>query len=265
MPKVSVIIPCYNQGAFLDEAVNSVLAQTYQDFEIIVVNDGSTDEFTNRLLSDYDRPKCRLLHTPNKGLASARNSGIAEARGEYILPLDADDRIGREYLAKGVEALESDPQIGIVYCFGELFGARRGRIAAPAFSLRKMLWSNLIFCSAFFRKEDWSGTGGYNPNMKHGCEDWDFWLSLLELERKVYRIPQVLFYYRIKDASMNIAMDKEKRIEMHMQIIRNHKDLYVDNMEPLVELYHRITGSWWYRVLKRAMGHLVFPMSWRKP
>lgn len=257
MPKVSVVIPCYNQGVYLDEAVDSVLAQTYQDFEIIVVNDGSTDEFTNDLLSSYAKPKTRVIRTANQGLPSARNNGIREGQGEYILPLDADDRIGPEYLAKAVEVLDRDPGIGIVYCFGELFGARRGKIAAPDFSLRKMLLSNLIFCSAFFRKDDWRDAGGYNPNMRHGCEDWDFWLSLLERGKRAYRIPSVLFYYRMKDASMNSAMDREKRIEMHLQLIRNHKDLYLDNMKPLVELYYRITGSRWYGLLKRVRSLLA--------
>ena len=94
MPKVSVIIPCYNQGACLEEAVDSVLAQTFQDFEILVVNDGSTDEATIRMLGKYERPKTRVIHTDNQGLAMARNNGIREARGAYILPLDADDKIG---------------------------------------------------------------------------------------------------------------------------------------------------------------------------
>ena len=98
MAKVSVIIPCYNQGAYLNEAVESILAQSYRDFEIIVVNDGSTDEETNRLLSGYDRQQTRVLHTENQGLSSARNNGIREAQGEYILPLDADDRIDPTYL-----------------------------------------------------------------------------------------------------------------------------------------------------------------------
>lgn len=86
MPKVSVIIPCYNQGAYVDGAVESVLAQTFRDFEIIVVNDGSTDGATNRLLADYHRPQTRVLRTENRGVAMARNHGIGVATGEYILP-----------------------------------------------------------------------------------------------------------------------------------------------------------------------------------
>jgi glycosyltransferase involved in cell wall biosynthesis len=251
MPKASIIIPCYNQGTYIDEAVDSVLNQSYEDFEIIIVNDGSTDEYTNRLLAEYRKPGTRILHTRNQGLAMARNTAISEALGNYILPLDADDRIAPGYLEKAISILEKDPDTGIVYCLGELFGARQRSIRAPEFTLRKMLLSNLIFSSAFFRKQDWEKVDGYNPNMRYGCEDWDFWLSLIELGRKVHRIPEVLFYYRVKDISMNTSMDREKRLEMHMQIMRNHKGLYIDHMRPLLQLYYGITGSWIYRLAKR--------------
>ena len=101
MPSVSVVIPCFNQGHFVDEAVDSVLAQSFDDFEIIIVNDGSTDGHTDRLPEDYPRERARVL-TTNQGLAAARNNGIAAAQGTYILPLDADDRILPGYLEKSV-------------------------------------------------------------------------------------------------------------------------------------------------------------------
>ena len=257
MPKVSVVIPCYNQGQYLDEAVDSVLNQTYRDFEIIIVNDGSTDAFTNQLLSAYHKEKTRVLSTLNGGLASARNAGIRESMGEFILPLDADDRIAPAYLEKAVKVLEENSDIGIVYCRGELFGAKRGVIPAPDFSIRKMLLTNLVFASALFRKEDWLRSGGYNANMVHGCEDWDFWLTLIELGRSVYRIPEVLFYYRIKDTSMNTSMDREKRLDMHMQLVQNHRELYAANIMPLLRMYYGITGSWPYKLAKR-MNLLTF-------
>src|SRR5437879_507126 len=96
-PVVSVIIPCFNQGATLDEAVASVLNQTFTDFEIVIVNDGSTDPFTSELLANYHRPRTRVITTANGGLAAARNTAIRNSRGKYILPLDADDRIAPEY------------------------------------------------------------------------------------------------------------------------------------------------------------------------
>jgi len=126
MPLVSIIIPCYNQGRYLAESIGSVLASDFTELEIIVVDDGSTEPETRRILDMLEYPKTRLIRRANGGLAAARNSGIAEAQGRYILPLDADDRIGPEYLGQAVAALEADPQLGVVYCRAERFGARVG-------------------------------------------------------------------------------------------------------------------------------------------
>ena len=122
MPKVSVVIPCFNHGRYLEEAVSSVLEQTFGDYEIIVVNDGSTDPFTVDLLKNYHPQKTRTLHTENQGLPTARNTGIAAATGDYILPLDADDKIGSEYLEQAVRVMDEQPNIGIVYCEAAYFG-----------------------------------------------------------------------------------------------------------------------------------------------
>jgi glycosyltransferase involved in cell wall biosynthesis len=116
-PKVSVIIPCYNLGEYLDEAVGSVLSQTYQGFEILVVDDGSTEPATRALLADYRRPDTRVIHAAYGGLAAARNLGIASAAGEYLCALDADDRLDPTYFEKAVPVLDADPSIGFVSCF----------------------------------------------------------------------------------------------------------------------------------------------------
>ena len=226
MPKISVIIPCYNQGAYLDEAVDSVLAQTFQDFEILVVDDGSTDAATVKMVRDYSRPKTRVIHTDNQGLSMARNNGIREARGDYILPLDADDKIGPGYLEEAVRILDQHQEIGIAYCEAAYFGARTGHWHLPDFSTDQLLFQNLIFCSAVFRREHWEKVGGYNVNMIYGWEDWDFWLSLVHLGVKVYRIPRVLFFYRLRETSMIQTMDEGKQFFMRLHAILNHRDLY---------------------------------------
>ncbi len=124
MPKVSIIIPCYNYGQYLDEAVQSVLAQTYQDFEIIIVNDGSTDELTNKLLATYNKPKTTVLSQTNKGLGAARNSGIKVSSGEYIVCLDADDSLHSDFLNKTIPILDADykHEYGFVMTWVQLFG-----------------------------------------------------------------------------------------------------------------------------------------------
>jgi glycosyltransferase involved in cell wall biosynthesis len=243
MPRVSVILPCYNQGQFLDEAVDSVLAQTFRDTEIVIVNDGSTDKYTVRKLHSYRGTQAKVIHTENRGLAAARNTGIAAAVGEYILPLDADDKIGARYVEKAVDILDNDLGCGIVYCEAELFGKKRGKWAKPPYSLEKMLLDNLIFATAFFRKTDWELTGGFKTNMSAGWEDWDFWLGLVELGRKVYKIPEILFYYRIHEHSMRTQLKKAEYIELHAQLFRNHQQLYADNIASLFKEFYNLRLS----------------------
>jgi glycosyltransferase involved in cell wall biosynthesis len=237
MAKISVIIPCYNHGEYIEEAVESVLGQTYQDIEIIIINDGSTDELTNRLLSGYTKPKTRVLATPHQGLADARNEGIKESRGEYILPLDADDTIGSRYAEEAVKILDNDANVGIVYCEAEMFGEKTGRWNLREYSLQHELVENRIFCSAFFRKHDWVTAGGYNPNMFYGYEDWDLWLSLIELGRGVYKLPEVHFFYRVRKDSMVQKIDEEKRKFLLRQIYLNHLPLYSREFPDPINLY----------------------------
>ncbi|MHB8120990.1 MAG: glycosyltransferase family 2 protein [Desulfuromonadaceae bacterium] len=251
MPRVSVIIPCYNHGEYLDEAVDSILAQTFRDFEIIIVNDGSTDAQTIATLENYQRPHTRVLHTSNQGLAMARNNGIREACGEFILPLDADDRVAPDYLEKGVAIMDASPGTGIVYCLADCFGAQQGRWDIPEYSPRGMLLTNLIFCCSLFRKSSWEQTAGYNPNMNRGWEDWDFWLSLIERGCTVQRIPEVLFFYRVAPESMVRSMDRKVRVEMHLQLMRNHPGLFRFQSRTLMELYYLLRDSRLYRMAKK--------------
>ncbi|EHQ07527.1 glycosyl transferase family 2 [Leptonema illini DSM 21528] len=206
MPEVSVVIPCYNQGSYIHDALESVWSQTYPDYEIIVINDGSTEPETNAILKELSGPKLRVIHTENQGLAEARNTGIREATGRYILPLDADDRIGRRYMELAVELLDSDPDLGIVYCLAEKFGEDEGPWILKEFSIKQMMDHNVIFCTSFFRRVDWESVGGFKRDMKYGLEDYDFWLSILGLGRKVKRIDEVLFFYRIRTGSMVRSM-----------------------------------------------------------
>ncbi|MCW5201105.1 glycosyltransferase, partial [Desulfobulbus sp. F4] len=235
MPKISVVIPCFNQGHFLEEAVDSVLSQTCRDFEIIIVNDGSTDKETNRLLANYCREKTRVVATSNQGLAAARNNGIREADGKYILPLDADDRIGPAYLEKAAAILDSNSEIGIVYCKGEYFGERSGEWSLPEYSLQQMLLNNVIFCTALFRRIDWEETGGFDTAMQYGWEDYDFWLSLIERGRKVHKIPDFLFYYRIRSESMLRSRSKEQKVLTLTNIFHKHELLYKKNIDVLFD------------------------------
>lgn len=226
MPKISVVIPCYNQGAFLTESINSVLAQTYSDFEIVVVDDGSTDSETLSVIDRIDNPLIKVLRTANGGLATARNRGINASNGDIILPLDADDLVSPTYLEKGVAVFVGDSSVGVVYSMADKFGAVSGLWHLPEYSSSLILKENMVFCSAMFYRDSWEGVGGYNTNMKHGWEDWDFWLSISELGLRFVRIPEVLFHYRVKESSMTASMGYAQKFRMMSRLVLNHPRLY---------------------------------------
>jgi glycosyltransferase involved in cell wall biosynthesis len=227
MPKVSVIVPCYNMGKYIDETIESVLKSTFQDFEIVVVNDGSTDEFTNKHLADYHRPKTKVIHTKNQGLVGARNTAIENSTGEYILPLDSDDMISENYIKEAVEYLDNNPNAGIVYCMAERFGDVTGIWELPEYSVEGMVRQCLIFCSGFFRRKDCEKVGGYSLNMNYNYEDWDFWLKIIELGRDVYKIPEIHFFNRVRQGSITNTRDWNGKMKnMNRQIYLNHLELF---------------------------------------
>lgn len=224
-PKVSIIVPCYNQAEYLDECLQSVYDQTYKDWECIIVNDGSPDDTESaarRWISKDSR--FHYLLKLNGGLSSARNTGIEMARGEWILPLDADDKIGTRYLELAEKVFDKDYKV--IYCQSEKFGVLNEFWELPAFTLQMLAKTNIIFCTAFFRKRSWEELGGYDNNMLFGLEDWEFWIHLLKNGGKVHRIDEVCFYYRIKENSMITALTLSRKRSMLFHIEKKHIDFF---------------------------------------
>jgi glycosyltransferase involved in cell wall biosynthesis len=228
-PLVSVVIPCYNLGQYLREALDSVRAQTLRGIEIVIVDDGSTEAATLAILAELNLEGVTVLRTVNQGLSAARNAGIAAATGRYILPLDADDRIAPRFLEQAAAVLEADPDMGIVYGRVELFGEACGIWEQPGFSLPEMLLGNLIVATALFRRVDWERLGGYRVKMVYGWEDWDYWLAIIASGRKVLRLPEVVFYYRIRNGSMTTRMTYAQKMKMFAYLLLRHWPLYLSN------------------------------------
>lgn len=228
MKKVSVIMPCYNDGAYIEDAVASVKAQTYPEIELIIIDDGSDEPRTRAILEKLESSGTTLLHTDRQRPAGARNAGIAAAAGEYILPLDADDLIEPSYIEKAVRVLDENGDIGVVYCHADLFGEQSGPWKLPEYSLEEMLLDNVVFVTAMFRREDWRRVGGYRTTMEHGMEDYDFWLSILELDRQICQLPEVLFHYRIKPVSRTTKFQKDLAVvqQTYRTIYKQHPVLY---------------------------------------
>jgi glycosyltransferase involved in cell wall biosynthesis len=225
-PRISIIVPCYNQGRFMRETLDCLKQQTIEQWECVIVNDGSTDD-TLTIAQEYVAadPRYILVDKPNGGLADARNAGIKASHGKYILPLDSDDLIGETYTKEATEFLDQHPDVTLVYSRVKYFGDRNDEWILPKYSYEGLLLENSIFCSCVYRRSDYDKTCGYNTNMKGGLEDWDFLLSLLNRNSKVYQIPKVLFYYRKHGKTMISEARKQKK-ELHNKIISNHREIF---------------------------------------
>lgn len=228
-PLISIIVPCYDQAEFLPEALQSVMEQTNENWECIIVNDGSpdnTEEVAMEWLSKDNRFK--YIYKENGGLSSARNAGIKTALGKYILPLDADDMISTNYLADCLLKFENNTHIKVVYGSAVKFGVVNHPWNLSAFKYDALLHNNMIYCSAIFKKEDWEFVGGYDEEMKVGFEDWEFYIRLLNRNSIVVKCEIAVFFYRIKDHSMitklraNAALTKEVR----KYIYDKHREKY---------------------------------------
>ncbi|PSB64029.1 glycosyl transferase [Chroococcidiopsis cubana SAG 39.79] len=203
MPKVSVIIPAYNAMKYLPATLGSLLSQTFDDFEAIVVNDGSFDE-TEKWVSQIEDPRVKLICQQNKGLAGARNTGISQATGEYIAFLDADDLWEPSKLEKQVAVLEENPEVGLVYTWVALVdeqGKPTGRIFKN--NTEGNVWNqltqhNIVECGSvpLVRRSCFDTSGIFDSNLPSATtEDWDMWLRIASrYPFKVLKEP--LVYYR---------------------------------------------------------------------
>lgn len=227
-PKVSVIVPCYNLGAFLDEAIDSVLAQTFQDFEVLVVDDGSTDPATQALLADYRRPRTRVMRTPHAGVSAARNTAIAHTTGTYLCALDADDRLEPAYLEKAVERLEADPSIAFVSCWLRTFGDEQWEWTPERCDLPGLLWEDTVLTASLVRRDAVVAVGGYDAGMPiQGAEDWDLWLTLVERGYRGVILPEVLFNYRRRSGSLStVSWNGSGHLPLADYRVTKHADAY---------------------------------------
>lgn len=230
-PLISIIVPCYKQAQYLSECLQSVIEQTYQNWECIIVDDGSPDD-TENIAKEWclKDKRIKYLYKDNDGVSAARNAGIAISQGQWILPLDADDKIAPQYLELAVQVIEKDDKVGIIYCEAEFFGDKTGKWELEAYDFEKLLIKNQIFCTAFYKKADWGRIRGYDINMTHGYEDWEFWVNLINTTNtKVERINYIGFYYRIKSDSRNTNLNSflKSRFDMEMYVIQKHSNLYL--------------------------------------
>ncbi|MDO8317279.1 MAG: glycosyltransferase family A protein [Flavobacterium sp.] len=228
---VSAIIPCFNAETTIERAILSVVSQTIPVFEIIVVNDGSTDN-SGRLLEGFksDYPQLKVIHQENKGVSYARNIAIQAALGDYILTLDADDYFDPSFVEKALIKFSEDASYGGIMC-GYVRIVKENKIKPyipPMVSLSYCLVNNGVLACLLLKKEVLLTAGAYDTAMSKGYEDWDLNIRILKLGYTFGVVKEVLFNYSdIKGSRTAIATKND--LELKLQIYDKYKDDYTDN------------------------------------
>lgn len=229
---ISIVIPCYNDAGFIEQAVNSALNQTYKYKEVIVVDDGS-NAITKEILKRLDSTKVKLITQENSGQGRARNVGIDKANGDYILVLDSDDYFEPTFCQKAFEIFKSSGnEIKIVSCYANLIldNGKRLKYKPKGGTIQDFLFFNQVLGTSMFKREDWRNSGGYDESMRNGFEDWEFFIRLLKDGGKAIVIQETLYNYR-KRLDSTTQKANEKKYELTKYIILKHRELYINNFE----------------------------------
>jgi GT2 family glycosyltransferase len=244
---LSVILTCFNDGAYLAEAVTSALATCAGRHELIVVDDGSNDEHT---LDELERLRASGIQVivrphPSGGPGVPRNAGIEASQGRYLLTLDADDRLHPSWAQLGIAALNADSRLGVVYGDAMYFGAWKGRWSMGHFDLARLLERNFIAACAVMRREVWEESGGYDARISAIMwEDWDLWLSAAERGWAFRYLPEVLFDYRIRRNSMaHNASRQRQRAAVRALLEAKHPVLFEQGFAPALRAWHEWAQS----------------------
>lgn len=224
---LTIVVPCYNQGKFLDECLSSVYNQTNTDWTCIIVNDGSTDE-TNKKAQEWIEKDARFryYYKVNGGLSSARNFGISRSSSKYILPLDADDKLNVNLVSEFYKVLKISSEPDLIYFDVEFFGIKSGVYKLPEYDYKTLLTQNCFISGSVFAKKLWTESGGYDEDLT-ALEDWEFWIRSLSPESKVIKIKKKLYYYR-KSEFGTITSDFIRNPDSYYN---HYKKVYLKNID----------------------------------
>jgi len=224
---VSVIIPCYNSGRTLISSISSIKNQTYKNIEIIVVNDGSNDQYTIQILNELSFTNdVKILHKSNGGLASARNHGIRNSSAKFILPLDADDELNKNSIYDMLSMItKSNPAKFFVFPNIEFKGLRVG-ISPRNYNPFVQLVMNQLPYSILFTRQVFDSIGGYDEYFTDGLEDWEFNLSLIEYGLTPVLAQTALLHYNVNSNGMLLSKTIFKYFDIWSVIKFKHKKLY---------------------------------------
>ena len=227
---ISICIPSFNQSEYLEDAIESCYNQSMPALEIIVVDDGSTDnslEIAERyMFKEFPMVESpvKVINQVNKGLASARNTGIMNAKGDYILFLDADDMLKENAIARIIQEINQTNADIVAPSFKE-FGKSDREVILQGFTMDDLKVANRIGYFSAIRRSALLECGGYQPKMKWGYEDYHLWFDLFRRNKTMAIVQEVLVMYRVKEKSM-INTANEHAEELHAQIQKDFPYLF---------------------------------------
>ena len=247
MKKVSIIIACYNHAKFLEQAIESALKQDYPNLEVIVANDGSTDnsyQVAKKFGNDIT-----LINHKNKGVVYTRNNAIKKSTGDYILPLDADDYLAsNDVISKMVSKLESEEAV-LVYGNYKAFG-RMNQIIKPNFNhISEILVTSEISVTSLYTRKVFNKVGGYSEKMKGGYEDWEFSIRVVNAG-KVAKLEKIIFNYRTQAVSRNMEADKQ-RFKLLNTVAESNKEIYAEYVAKIIDGFRKDIDTIKKRVRKQ--------------
>ena len=233
-PTVSIIIPCYNDDQYIEQAVLSALAQTHPYKEIIVIDDGSNSE-TKAILKKIEPKITTLITQENKGQSAARNVGIKEAKGDYILALDSDDFFEPTFCEKAIAVFVEKENIKLVTCYANLlYNDDTQEIYEPkGGDVFDFMFVNCALGTSMFKRKDWQNCGCYDEYMRSGLEDWEFFIRLLKTGGQAFVLKEPLYNYRKRSNSTTKTANKKKNKLLYYIYIK-HKELYMSDYDNFV-------------------------------
>jgi glycosyltransferase involved in cell wall biosynthesis len=249
-PLVSFIVPYFNAGSTIQEAIDSIFNQDYSNFDVWIINDGTTDEQSVEKLKDFEgNPQIKVLHQQNAGPSVARNNAIKQSTAEFFVPLDADNKICSNALSESVNEILKSEGIGAVYGNFIYFGNRSGLKKQSAFSIRKALIYNQVDTCALISRKLFDSGIFYNEHLsKLGLEDWEFWISVYSKSYQMVYVDMDFFEMRVSDTSRTFQVANKNLTQIKEYVYKKHIDIFSDEYQELFYDFKMIKETPDYRI-----------------